>query len=110
MARAALKCPSCRFHVKETTIRGSFRCPSCGADLRIPYSYTLKIELLSILFAPTALMAVGVKLYSFTFVFAILPTLLAMYFIVGFLTFKLAPPALELVDNGFEESNQNHSP
>jgi hypothetical protein len=55
-------------------------------------------------------MSVGVKLHSFAFVFAILPTLLALYFIVGFLAFKLAPPALELVDNDFEESNQNHYP
>jgi hypothetical protein len=99
MARLLLPCPNCQFRLalNQTTIRGPFRCPSCAVYLRIPYSYIRVIGLISVLLAPTLLMAIGVAWYTFAFILAIIPVMFVTYLVVSFVTYGVAPPKLEIV-------------
>ena len=58
--------------------------------------------MISVLLAPTLLMAIGVAWYTFAFIVAIIPVMFATYLVVSFVTYGVAPPKLEVVENKSE--------
>ncbi len=57
------------------------------------------IGLISVLLAPTLLMAIGMAWYTFAFIVAIIPVTFATYLVVSFVTYGVAPPKLELAES-----------